>query len=479
MKETDNIQILVVDDEEMIRFAFEEFLKDEGFVPLLAAGADEALKQIERRRPAIVFLDYRLPDRDGLALLAEIRAADPDAAVVLMTAFGAMDVAIKAMQAGAYEYLTKPLDLENIQTLIRRILAAKKLSAESASEADPVPPPPAIDQIIGQGPAMQEVFKMIGLLTTREVTVLITGESGVGKELVARAIHDNSPRHRSAFVAVNCGAMPESLIEAEMFGYEQGAFTGAESRKAGKFEVAAGGTIFLDEIGELQLPLQVKLLRVLQERTFERIGGNQPVSTDARIIAATNKDMYEEVRRGRFRKDLFYRIYLINIHLPPLRERREDIPLLVDHFIRKINPDMQREVKGVTEKALKGLVEYPWPGNVRELENQIHRAMVISRENILAEHHFEINATLLAAADENAEERLARAAREHFLELSAVPEPPQSIFETIVGTAEAAVIREALDRTGGNQLRAAQLLGIHRTTLRKKIKKHGFSSTPS
>jgi nitrogen regulation protein NR(I) len=474
MTDKDKIHILVVDDEEMIRFAFEEFIKDEGYAALLAGDAEAALKQIKSHCPAIVFLDYRLPDRDGLDLLAEIRKIDPDTAVVLMTAFGAMDVAIKAMQLGAYEYLTKPLDLEKVQTLIQRIFAGKNISAVPPAEEDERQPDAAIDQIIGKGPAMQEVFKMIGLLTTQEVTVLITGESGVGKELVARAIHDNSPRRNNPFVAVNCGAMPENLIEAEMFGYEQGAFTGAENRKPGKFEMAAGGTIFLDEIGELQLGLQVKLLRVLQERSFERVGGTQPVQTDARIIAATNKDLPEAVRQGRFRKDLFYRIYLINIHLPPLRERREDIPLLVDHFIRKINLDMQREVKCVTENALKSLVEYPWPGNVRELENQIHRAMVVSRENILAEHLFEIEPHRATEEDGSANGRLKQAACEYFADLARTSDSSGSIFEKVVAAAEAAVIREALDRTGGNQLRAAQLLGMHRSTLRKKLKNYGI-----
>jgi nitrogen regulation protein NR(I) len=474
MEEKDKIQILVVDDEDMIRFAFEEFLKDEGYVPLLAGEADAALKLIKRHNPEIVFLDYRLPDRDGLELLEEIREIYPKIAVVLMTAFGAMDVAIKAMQLGAYEYLTKPLDLEKIQILIKRIIEGKKPIAAPAAEEGKTLPEVSTDQIIGKGPAMQEVFKMIGLLTTQEVTVLITGESGVGKELVASAIHENSSRRKNTFVAVNCGAMPENLLEAEMFGYEQGAFTGAESRKLGKFEVASAGTIFLDEIGELQLPLQVKLLRVLQERTFERIGGNNPIHTDARIIAATNKDLYKEVLLGRFRKDLFYRIHLINIHLPPLRERREDIPLLIEHFIRKINSELEREVKGITDNAIKGLIEYSWPGNVRELENQIKRAMVISRENILSEYLFEIDSAKIPVFDESSGDRLQRATREHLAEVLVTAEPSQSIFEKVIRSVEKTLIQEALSRTEGNQVQAAQLLGMHRSTLRKKRKNYGI-----
>jgi len=463
-------QILVVDDEEMIRFAFEEFLKDEGYIPLLAGEAETALEQIKTHDPEIVFLDFRLPDRDGLDLLKEIREIDPKIAVVLMTAFGAMDVAIKAMQWGAYEYLTKPLDLEKIQIIIKRILEGKRPIELPGTAGKKQISDVSLDQIVGKGPAMQEVFKMIGLLTTQEVTVLISGESGVGKELVAKAIHENSPRKENPFVAVNCGAMPENLLEAEMFGYEKGAFTGAESRKPGKFEVAGGGTIFLDEIGELLLLLQVKLLRVLQERTFERVGGNTPIQTDARIIAATNKDLNEEVLMGRFRKDLFYRIHLINIHLPPLRDRREDIPPLIDHFIRKINLELGREVKSLTKDAMNRLIEYPWPGNVRELENKIKRAMVVSREDILSEYHFEMDSAGMPAPDGSSGDRLDRIVREHFAEVLKSSEPSQSIFEEVVGSVEKTLIQEALRRTDGNQVQAAQLLGMHRSTLRKKRK---------
>ena len=263
-------KILVVDDEEMIRFAFEEFLNDEGYVPLLARDAEDGLKQIRMHEPEIIFLDYRLPGKDGLDLLEEIEAIHPKAAVVFMTAFGAMDVAIKAMQLGAFEYLTKPLDLAKVRQLIRRIYDGKQRLHDLGKPEAVISETISSEKMVGTSPAMQEIYKMIGLLTTQDVTVLITGESGVGKELVARAIHDNSPRRDEPFVGLNCGAMPETLLEAEMFGYEKGAFTGADSRKPGKFEVAGGGTVFLDEIGELQPTLQVKLLRVLQERRFER-----------------------------------------------------------------------------------------------------------------------------------------------------------------------------------------------------------------
>ena len=467
-------KILVVDDERMIRFAFEQFLRDEGYTPLLAPDAETALEQVMAQQPGIIFLDYRLPGRDGLSLLKEIRALDPRLAVVFMTAFGAMDVAIKAMQAGAYEYLTKPLDLDKIRVLIQRILEGKKSLLELGEAQGGGVGETSMDQMVGKTPVMQEVFKLIGLLTTQQVTVLITGESGVGKELVARAIHENSPQGKNPFVAVNCAAMPENLLEAEMFGYEKGAFTGAESRKLGKFDVAQGGTIFLDEIGELRPSLQVKLLRVLQEKSFDRVGGNQVIHTDARVMAASNQDLYEEVLLGRFRKDLFYRLHLVHIHLPPLRERMEDLALLVDHFIRKANLELGRQVRGVTEGTIAKLENYSWPGNVRELENQIKRAMVISREDVLPEYLFELDVARSPDLDHSAGDRLAQISRQYLAEAMMAPNPSPSIYDEVTAIMEKALIQDALQRTEGNQVHAAQLLGMHRSTLRKKRKDYGI-----
>jgi nitrogen regulation protein NR(I) len=473
MPNREKTRVLVVDDEEMIRYAFGQFLADEGYEPLLASDGASALGELREHRPEILFLDYRLPGKDGLSLLKEIRSIDGDVPVVFMTAFGQMDVAIKAMQLGAYEYLTKPLDLEKIRSLMERILQGREFLAKMANEAETEGTPGTLGRrMVGQGPVMQEVFKTIGLLTMQDVTVLITGESGVGKELVARAIHDNSPRAGNAFVAVNCGAMPETLLEAEMFGHEKGAFTGADSQKPGRFEVANGGTIFLDEIGELYLPLQVKLLRVLQEKSFERVGGHRPVRTDARVIAATNKDLKEEVGAGRFRKDLFYRLHLVQIHLPPLRERKEDIPILVRHFVHKANLEMGRQVKGVTEEAMKRLESYPWPGNVRELEHQIKRAMVLSREDVLSEHHFDLGHEESLEAEGPGAGRLSDAVRKFFLGAIQLPDPERAIYNDAVEVLERTLIEESLARTQGNQLQAALLLGMNRSTLRKKIKQY-------
>jgi two-component system nitrogen regulation response regulator GlnG len=474
MRNNKMAKILVVDDEEMIRFAFEQFLNDEGHTPVLAKDAETALEQIEAHRPEIAFLDYRLPGDDGLVVLNSMKQLAPNMAVVFMTAFGTMDVVIRAMQLGAYEYVTKPLDLERVRTLINRILEGKRSLAALKENGETPGFEAPLDRMVGKGAAMQEVFKMIGLLTTQDVTVLVTGESGVGKELVARAIHENSPRQKHPYVAVNCGAMPENLLEAEMFGYEKGAFTGAESRKPGKFEVAEGGSIFLDEIGELQPALQVKLLRVLQERSFDRIGGNTPIHTDARIIAATNKDLYQEVALGRFRKDLFYRLYLVHIEIPPLRERADDIPLLVEHFIRKANLELGRRVRDVTEEAMKRLMTYQWPGNVRELENQIKQAMVVSREDVLPEYLFPLDLNRAAPSGATTEDQLSRASVEAMVEALAVPGLHAPVYDRVIGIVEKALIREALQRTDGNQVHAAELLGLNRSTLRKKRREYAI-----
>jgi len=463
-------KILVVDDEEMIRFAFEQFLVDERYIPLLARDYEEALTLFQTHKPDVVFLDYRLPGQDGLLVLEEMKRLEKSAAVIFMTAYGAMDVAIKAMQLGAYEYVTKPLDLDKIRTILRRIEDARKCLAEFGGGNTATSERVTFDRMVGQGPAMQEVFKMIGLLTHQDVTVLITGESGVGKELVAKAIHDNSPRQKKPFVAINCGAMPENLLEAEMFGHEKGAFTGADQRKPGKFEVAAGGTIFLDEIGELQPSLQVKLLRVLQERCFERIGGNTLIPADARVMAATNKDLHEAVHQGHFRKDLFYRLHIVQIHLPPLRERREDIPLLIEHFIRKGNHELGKNIRGLTPQAMAQLCEYPWPGNVRELEHAIKRAMVISREDVLSEFVFELHTGGAEKKGDSIEDQLVEAARGYFKQTCDNPREGHSAFEETVSAVEKCVIEAALQRVGGNQVHAADLLGISRSTLRKKMK---------
>lgn len=466
--------VLVIDDEQMIRRAFAEFLTDEGHVPFLAEDAASGLLLVREVCPAVVFLDYRLPDRDGLSVLEEISAIAPGVAVIFMTAFGAMDVVIKAMQAGAYEYLTKPLALERVRPLIAEVVAGLRQKQESvvAVGTPPITPP---GQMVGRSLAMQEIFKKIGILTMREVTVLVTGESGVGKELVARAIHQNSPRKEQPFVAVNCGALPENLLESELFGHEKGAFTGADSQKKGKFEAAANGSLFLDEIGELPTLMQVKLLRVLQEGSFYRVGGIEPVHTNARILAATNRDLAREIAAGRFRQDLFYRLNLVHIHIPPLRERPEDIRELVGHFIGKANQELGRQIRGVSPTAMESIVSHSWPGNVRELENQLKQAMVLAREDILEEGAFSFDTKKDSMSlFQNYETVLAGAVGQAFAALSSESGPQNDMMHRIVRLVEQVLIREALALYEGNQVRAAQHLGLHRTTLRSKIKEYGL-----
>lgn len=464
--------IMVIDDEPAIRAAFEQFIVNEGFRPLVAADGEQAEALLTVHDPLVIFLDYRLPCRDGLQLLPRLRMLAPGAAIVFMTAYGDMEVAIKAMQNGAYDYLTKPLDLGKLRQLLRKVVRVRQ--GERAYQANPEGEIPRIrtSGMIGQSPAMQEIYKMIGLLAMRDVTVLITGESGAGKELVARGIHQHSSRRSAPFVAVNCGAMPETLLEAEMFGYEKGAFTGAAARKAGKFEAAGNGTLFLDEIGELPLPLQVKLLRVLQERTFERVGGNCTVSSAARIITASNRDLQREVEAGRFRTDLYYRINISHIHLPPLRDRREDIPLLADHLIARANKDFAAQVSGLTPDALDWLCTRDWPGNVRELENQIRRAVVTSRDTLLTRDSFaSITGSPAEQETRSAFNRVGELARSVASGIwqAGGNTANEGVLQEAVAAVEAALVDEALKQTDGNQLQAANILGIHRSTLRTKM----------
>jgi DNA-binding NtrC family response regulator len=465
-------KILVVDDELMIRQAFAAFLKDEGHTALLAEDGEKAFEQILANKPDIIFLDYRLPGRDGLDLLSEIKKMDSSIAVVFMTAFGAMDVAIKAMQYGAYEYLTKPLDLDKVREIINRILEGRNFLKEKDRFRAISGSQVSLEKIIGTSPAMQDLYKMIGLLTTQDVTVLVTGESGVGKELVARAIHDNSSRKEQPFVALNCGAIPENLLESELFGHEQGAFTGAHARKLGKFEITDQGTLFLDEIGELQPALQVKFLRAIQDQNFNRVGGNEPVQTHARVIAATNKNLYEEMISGRFRKDLFYRLNLMHITIPPLRERLEDIPLLVDHFIRQANQKQNRQVQGVADSVIQEFDVYPWPGNVRELENLIGRAMVLCRGDILTSDFFELDFPHITFFEQDASANLIDATRKLFANL-AQSKDFSLLMTHIIGIVEKTIVEEAMETCNDNQVHAAEILGIHRSTLRKKLKEYG------
>ncbi|HEX9657410.1 MAG TPA: sigma-54 dependent transcriptional regulator [Bacteroidota bacterium] len=381
-------RILIVDDDEKILFAFHEVFKKEGYKSAVARDGAEALKKISADRPDVVFMDITMPKLDGLEALKQIQQQHKQIPVIIITGFGTMQTAISAIQLGAFEYLTKPLEVTKIREVTQRALASTR-SAESPSpnaerasfDADMV----HRYKLVGNGAAMQEIYKIIGSISTtpNHTSVMILGESGTGKELVARAIHANSPNNHDPFIAVNCTVLPETLLESELFGHEKGAFTGAIDRRFGKFEIARGGTIFLDEVGNLSPTLQQKLLRVLQEREFERVGGNDPIQVDARFIAATNRDIESEVRNGNFREDLFYRMNVVTIHLPPLHERKEDIPLLAGYFLSKYDDQLKKSVKGYSDVAMELLQTYDYPGNVRELENLVERAVMLTKGEVI------------------------------------------------------------------------------------------------
>jgi two-component system, NtrC family, response regulator AtoC len=379
-------KILVVDDDKKILYAFEQVLKRERYVCLTASSGPDALAALSAHHPAVIFLDIAMPHLNGMQTLEKIRQCDASVPVIMITGHGTMQTAIKAMQMGAFDYLTKPLDIAKVRDLTRRALASRENIAvdserQTRFNADVV----ERYELIGNSPKMQEVYKAIGSLamTPNQSSILITGESGTGKELVARAIHHCSNSVTEPFVAINCVALPENLLESELFGHEKGAFTGAFERKLGKFEVAGKGTIFLDEIGSLPSSLQQKLLRALQEREFERVGGNEKIIIQARFIAATNEDLDAAVKSQMFRKDLFFRLNVVSIHLPPLRERKEDLPLLANYFLRKYSERIKKPVKGFSSDTMALLVRLTYPGNVRQLENIVERAVIFTKGEVI------------------------------------------------------------------------------------------------
>lgn len=463
--------VLVIDDDEKICWAFQEFLEDEGFRSLVAQNAEEGLQKIESESPDIVLLDVRLPGMDGLEALKEIKKISPDTYVIVMTAYKSPNTTIKSMQLEAYDFLPKPIDLDKVKEMLDRAIKSQEVSRK-VQQIERLPEEDAVDKLIGQSAVMQEIYKTIGSLTTNNVTVLLEGESGTGKELVAKSIHYNSSRKDKKLVAVNCGAVPDTLLESELFGYEKGAFTDATSRKLGKFEVADEGTLFLDEISNMSQALQIKLLRVLQEKEFTRLGGNESIKVDVRIIAATNEDLTRSVQIGKFREDLYYRLKLISINIPPLRERIDDVPLLVEHFIKKVNAELDKNLKGVDDEVMKFLVGYNWPGNVRELENVIKSAAVLSRTDVILPEHLpqEVLDYTPKSSDElsNLEDMLNSTLKP--LVQKAVETGSESLYDQVVGVMERALLKLTLEFTEGNQSKAASILGISRTTLSKKIK---------
>ena len=475
-------RILVADDEPSICEAFAAVLATEGHEALIASNGRDAVDLARTARPDAVFLDVRMPGLDGLAALKEIRAFDRDVPVIVMTAYGTLDTAAEALRNDAFDYLGKPLELAKIRQLLRRALHARTAPGAATVPLEPATTAPAQPrQLVGQSPAMQEIFKRIVLLADNDMSVLVQGESGTGKELVARAVHTSGRRAAEPFVAINCAAIPESLMESELFGHERGAFTDAKQSRPGRFELAGQGTLFLDEISELPLNLQSKLLRVLQERTFERVGGNTPITFKARLVCATNRELASEVAAGRFREDLFHRINLVTLNVPPLRERRDDIAELVRSLLAEANREAGKSITAVEQAVLDRLRARDWPGNVRELEHVIKRAVLTARGSTLTVHDLDFDAEASPTVPEAALERIlapldAVAASLVGLGVAAGETPPP-IHDAAVSRLDRALIAKALEATGGNQVAAARLLGISRSTLRSKISSPGSNES--
>ncbi len=458
-------KILIVDDERSMRDFLQIMLSKEGYEVKAFASAASALEYFRNAGADLVITDIRMPGIGGVEFLKELKALSPDVVVIMITAYASVDTAIEAMKAGAYDYFTKPFKIEEIKLNIKKALRLKRLEQENRLLKEDFKTKYGFSNIIGTSPAMTEVYRLIVSVAKTKANVFVTGESGTGKELVARAIHNESDRRDMPFVAINCGAIPENLLESELFGHQKGAFTGAVANKQGLVEQADGGTLFLDEITEMPQLLQVKLLRFIQERSVRRVGGVEDIKVDVRLIAASNKNVEKEVEEGRFREDLFYRLNVIRIEIPPLRERREDIPLLVRHFVDKYSREMGKEIKKVSEEALKALVEYDYSGNVRELQNAIERAVAIeTSDTIRVESLPEKIRSPLGPGP-------ALSAVKGGVQVSL---PPGGIdLEKTLQDLEKAMIMDALRRAGGVKKRAAELLGLSFRSMRYKLSKYG------
>jgi DNA-binding NtrC family response regulator len=475
-------KILVVDDEESVRYSFQRaFGKD--YRIITAETGEEALREIEKSPPALVFLDVRMPKQSGMEVLKAIKELYPRLPMIMMTAYSDVNTAIQAMKLGAFEYVTKPFENVEVRQLIQKALE----SSQTINDSVPFQQGTnggcdgngacngngSQNEIVGSSRVMHEIYKTIGRVAEYDTTVLIQGESGTGKELIARAIHDHSRRRENPFVAVNCAAIPETLLESELLGYDKGAFSGADSRKVGKFELSNKGTIFLDEIADMPLMTQAKILRVLQDQTFERLGGTETIKVDVRVLAATNQNLEQAVNEKRFRGDLLYRLNAITLFLPPLRERPEDVPELVEYFITRLKQEIPSPVQGISSEALNLLKSYSWPGNVRELENVLKKAVILCKSQVLTKEEF----PFLKKAESPLPDL------EKFeIELGHLLEVPfklhqgfrNRLFPKIMGLVERHLVQKALRETGNNQVRSAEILGINRITLRKRIREFGL-----
>jgi two-component system, NtrC family, response regulator AtoC len=448
------VKILIVDDEPDTLILLREIMEKENYEVRTTTDSQMAMNTFSEFHPDIVLSDIQMPHVDGVALLADIRRRNPSTQVILLTAYGSLSTAVEGIKAGAFDYLSKPFSLEEIRAVVRRAIEHKR-TLELVQPPSPscFPKPPEINQIQGQSPSMVVVYKLVARVAPTESTVLIHGETGTGKELIARAIHSNSLRNQGPFIAVDCGTLSENLLESELFGHERGAFTGALAMKRGLLESADHGTCFLDEIGDISPNLQAKLLRVLQEHEIRRVGGMGSIKVDVRIIAATNKNLKQLVENGKFREDLFYRLNVVAIHLPPLRERREDLPTLIQYFLGKYSQMNNKPVQGVHPQALTFLIQYQWPGNIRELEHTIERAVVMTPHSVIMPHDLPL-AVVTAS--------------------SAAAQPASTATWKTLEELEREQVVKVLDAQMGDEHRTAEILGIHRKTLQRKLKEYGM-----
>ncbi len=458
------IHILVIDDDQAVRDVLQATLTEEGYAVFVAADATTGLQVVKEHPVQILVTDYQLPDFDGLEVIERVMRIDSKIIPIVMTGFGTVECAVQAMKAGAFDFVTKPFDPDTVVVVVQKAIEFQRLRQENHLLRKAVREQYRLEQLIGVSEPMQQVLDFVQKVADSDSTVLIQGESGTGKELVARMLHFNSSRKDRPMVPVNCGAIPETLLESELFGHEKGAFTGAAQTRMGRFELANGGTIFLDEVGEMSLSLQVKLLRVIQERSFERVGGSRTIQVDVRIVAATNQDLEKMVEEKRFRQDLYYRLNVIPIITPPLRDRQSDIPLLIDHFLKRFNHMKQTDVSGFTPEALELLTTFHWPGNIRELENMVERLVVLKKRGQLSVEDLPDKLQKKPAAQPELKEQFIRFT-EDGIHLS-----------NEVEQYENQLIGEAMRKANGVTARAAQLLHVNRTTLVEKLKRRGFDT---
>lgn len=448
--------ILVIEDEPLQLKNLSEALEKQGYNVLSSESSAKGIKIVQEKAVDLVLTDFKMPEKNGLEVLREVKQINPDISVIIITAYGDVETAVEVMKEGAFDYLTKPIEFEELDIIIKKALERKMLVSENKELRRQLAGKYRFDKIIYGSSEMEEVINTAGRAADSRASILIYGESGTGKELIAKAIHYASPRKNKPLISINCAALNENLLESELFGHERGAFTGADKQRKGRFELADGGTIFLDEVGEIPPSIQVKLLRVLQEREFERVGGNETIRVDVRVISATNRDLESMIKKGTFREDLFYRLNVISIRIPPLRERKSDIPPLINYFITKYAKENNKEVESLSKEAMDALIKYNYPGNVRELENAIERAVIMTRGKIITLDDLPI---FMKISNDDSKQSY---------------ELKGETLDKIVENVERQLIAEALVRANNNQSRAAEILGISERNLRYKLKKYGM-----